>query len=614
MMVMGIKSVGHDSGAAIVADDGDGLRIHAIPEARLNRIKHSWRYPLLSMQYCLDALGLKDFSEIDAIYCDWHIGQVAQNLPTRTPISNDPHCDTVDAFNHILHSLLNVDREKVKYCPHLMAHAASSYYLSPFDEATAHVIDGGYGVFRGEGNTLSPIDVNGYFDSWEDGKESDMQNHSGIGVLYQYVTTQLGFSGFDGGKTMALASFANQFPPEDHFLVPEDHQSSIWLEYRPLVNWIRDNLPKFDASIEEKGAEALLVPFWVNLARQAQELLEKDVLFLTEKAIEKVGSRNLAYSGGVALSCITNRKIFDAGLADNIFVQPSSSDEGIPLGCALMGYYEEGGQNRTVMENAYLGRSGDPSTIPSVIEENGFEYRETTPTEVAKLIAEGNVIGRIAGPSEYGPRALGNRSILGDPRNPEMLHILNARIKHREGFRPFAPSVTFEHRNDYFDMPMEGPYMIVAAPVLPEAKDKIPGVTHVDGSSRPQTVRQSQNPAYHALLEAFGKETGIYCLINTSFNDNGEPIVETYDDAARTFRRTEMDYLYIEDQLAWKPEGVLADRELALITNAHYEAYQELIDRYADRSILTEIVNSITLDDGKSAGELCEDFGLLKPR
>jgi carbamoyltransferase len=163
-------------------------------------------------------------------------------------------------------------------------------------------------------------------------------------------------------------------------------------------------------------------------------------------------------------------------------------------------------------------------------------------------------------------------------------------------------------------MPMEGPYMNVAAPVRTEAIEKIPAVTHIDGSCRPQTVRQEQNPAYYALLEAFGKETGIYCLVNTSFNDNGEPIVETYDDAARTFRRTEIDYLYIEDHLAWKPEGQSADRELPLRTEAHDEGYQKLIDRYADREILTEIVNSITLDDGKSAGEVCHEFGLLKAR
>jgi carbamoyltransferase len=614
MIIMGIKSVGHDTGAAIIADQGDDLRIHAISEARLNRIKHSWRYPLLSMQYCLDALELADFSKIDAIYCDWHTGQVSQNISTRTPLSHDPHCDTVSAFNHTLHSLLEVDREKFKYCAHLTAHAASSYYLSPFDEATALVIDGGYGLYHGKGNTLQPIDANGYYDSWEDGKKSDMNNISGIGVLYEYVTTQLGFSGFDAGKTMALASFSDQYAKKDYYPVPESRLSKIMIDYRPIINWIRDNLPKFDATKKPKGTEELLSPYWVNLARQSQKLLEEDVLFIVKSAIEKIGCKNLAYSGGVALSCITNRKIFDSGAAENIFIQPSSSDEGIALGCALWGYYQEGGEKRTVMENSYLGKAKDPSTVPRIMEANGLKHRKTTPAEVAKLIADGSIIGRIAGASEYGPRALGNRSILADPRNPEMLNILNARIKHREGFRPFAPSVIYEKRNEYFDMPMEGPYMNVAASVRTEAIKKIPAVTHIDGSCRPQTVRQEQNPAYYALLEAFGKETGIYCLVNTSFNDNGEPIVETYDDAARTFRRTEIDYLYIENYLAWKPEGQSADRELPLRTEAHDEGYQKLIDRYADREILTEIVNSITLDDGKSAGEVCHEFGLLKAR
>ena len=609
MIIMGIKSVGHDTGAAIITDDGDDFRIHAIAEARLNRIKHSWRYPLLSMQYCLDALGLKNFNKVDAIYCDWHIGQVAKNISTRTPLSEDPHCDTVNAFNHTLHSLLEVDKEKVKYCAHLAAHAASSYYLSPFDEATTLVIDGGYGLYHGKGNSLKPIDTNGYNESLEDSEKSDMDNISGVGVLYEFVTTQLGFGGFDAGKTMALASFAHQYAKEDHYPVPEDRLSKIWINYRPIINWIRNNLPKYD-----EGKEAHLSSYWVNLARQSQGLLEEDVLFLVKSAIEKIGSRNLAYSGGVALSCITNRKIFESSSTDNIFIQPSSSDEGIPLGCALWGYYNEGGKKRAVMENAYLGKAEDPSTVLNILDANGLESRKTTPAEVAKLIANGSVIGRIAGASEYGPRALGNRSILADPRNPEMLNILNARIKHREEFRPFAASVIYEKRNDYFDMPMEGPYMNVAAQVRKEALEKIPAVTHVDGSCRPQTVRQEQNPAYYALLEAFGKETGIYCLVNTSFNDNGEPIVETYDDATRTFRRTEIDYLYIEDYLAWKPEGESSDRELPLRTEIHDGAYQKLIDQYANRAVLTKVINSITLDDGKSAGEVCHEMGLLKAR
>ena len=611
---MGIKSVGHDCGAAIIADDGDKLLIHAIAEARLNRIKHSWRYPLLSIQYCLEALGLKDLSEIDYLFCDWHVGQVAQNIPTRTPLSHDPHCDTVDAFNHVVHSLLNIDKEKVHYCAHLAAHAASSYYLSPFDEAASLVIDGGYGLYRGAGNTLTVINANGYYDSWVDGLKSDMRDIATAGVLYEFITTKLGFSGFDAGKTMALASYAGKYQAEDHFPIPKNRHSSIWTDYRPYINWIRDNIPKFETTKNNNGSTDLIAAFWVNLARQSQKILEEDVLFLVENAIKKTGAKNLTYAGGVALSCITNRKIFDKGIAEDIFIQPSSSDEGIALGCALWGYYEKGGKNRTTMENAYLGKEYDPKSAEQTLENNKLDYKIVTPLEVAKKIASGAVIGRIANASEYGPRALGNRSILADPRNANMMDKLNKDIKHRESFRPFAPSVIYERRNDYFDMPMEGPYMNVAAAVRPEMVEKIPAVTHIDGSCRPQTVRREQNPSYYDLLTAFGEETGIYCLINTSFNDNGEPIVETYDDAARTFRRTEIDYLHIENYLAWKPNNQKAEPTLPLRTGHEDEIYGNLIDKYTDRDILTEILDSILLDDGRSAIEVCSKLSLFTGR
>ena len=611
MIIMGVKSIGHDTGAAIISDDNHELKICAISEARLNRIKHSWRFPLHSIQYCLDAFGLNDLNKIDAFYSDAHIGQLTSNISTRTPNSYDPSCDTVEAFNQIVHSLLEIDREKVKYCSHLKAHAASSYYLSPFDEATALVIDGGYGLFKGEGLELKTIHMNGYYDSWEFGKQTSKKNIATTGVLYEFITTVLGFSGFDAGKTMALASFAQNFEKKNYFPKPENRHKDVWNDYRQLINWIKNNIQEFNNEKKNQSAENLLSEKWVNLARQAQEMLEEDVIYLVREAINTVSSKNLAYSGGVALSCITNRKIIDANIVENIFIQPSSSDEGIALGCALSGYYEEGGQTRTVMDNAYLGKDYDQKIIPNTLLKNNLEYKKTSVSEVAKLIASGKIIARVSGKSEYGPRALGNRSILADPRNPDMVDILNSRIKHRESFRPFAPSVIYEKRNEYFDMITEGPYMNIAAPVRKQYKTKIPSVTHIDDSCRPQTVKESQNQAYYNLLKAFGNETGIYCLINTSFNDNGEPIVETYEDAARTFLRTDIDYLFVEDYLAWKPKKQEANRTLPLRTKIHDEVYQKLIERYVNSEFLYKIINTITLDDGKSAFDLCKELALL---
>ena len=611
MIVMGVKSIGHDTGAAIISDRDHKLKICAISEARLNRIKHSWRFPLHSIQYCLDAFGLNDLNKIDALYCDAHVGQLTSNISTRTPNSHDPSCDTVEAFNQIVHSLLEIDREKVRYCSHLKAHAASSYYLSPFDEATALVIDGGFGLFKGKGLNLDTIHMNGYFDSWEFGKQTTKKNIATTGVLYEFITTVLGFSGFDAGKTMALASFAQNFDRKNYFPIPDDRHNDIWNDYRPIINWIKNNIHDFNNANRNEQVVNLLSEKWVNLARQAQEMLEEDVIFLIKEAINTVSSKNLVYSGGVALSCITNRKIIDANIVDNIFIQPSSSDEGIALGCALSGYYEEGGQHRTLMDNSYLGRDYDLSEIPNILRDNSLQYKKTTASEVAKLIASGKIIARVSGKSEYGPRALGNRSILADPRNPDMVDILNSRIKHRESFRPFAPSVIYEKRDEYFDMATEGPYMNIAAPVRSKYKTKLPSVTHIDGSCRPQTVKKNQNLNYYNLLTAFGDETGIYCLINTSFNDNGEPIVETYEDAARTFLRTDIDYLFIEDYLAWKPENQGANRKLAMRSEIHDEEYQTLLSKFVNMEFLTKVIRPIKLDNGQSAIELCKDLNLM---
>ena len=246
-------------------------------------------------------------------------------MSTRTPPSEFPDCDTVTAFNQALHGLLQINVDKIKYCSHLAAHAASAYYLAPYDEATALVIDGGLGIFKGEGNSIKPIDMYGYPNSMVDGRKIQVPDIWGPGPLYEHVTRQLGFSRHDGGKTMALASFGHEFEFEDCYSITKNRHDSIRIDYRPTINWIVANLPTFDVAQEEDGGSALVSKFWVNLARQSQQILEEDVIFLVKESIKKSGSRNLVYSGGVAQSCVANRKIFDIGCADEIFIQPASS-------------------------------------------------------------------------------------------------------------------------------------------------------------------------------------------------------------------------------------------------------------------------------------------------
>jgi carbamoyltransferase len=328
---------------------------------------------------------------------------------------------------------------------------------------------------------------------------------------------------------------------------------SPFIDYTISMQHLMQQVPRFDAARDHKGAEGVLDATWVNLARQTQGLLEEDMVFLAGKALARTESRNLCLAGGVALSCVTNRHVYDSGVCDSVFIQPASSDEGVPLGCALAGYYINGGRCRTVMHNAYLGAANSTQTIENTLRRSGMSYRPCDDRAVAKLLAEGKIVGRVFGGAEYGPRALGNRSILADPRRPYMTEVLNRRVKHRELFRPFAPSCHADKVNRYFDMPVEGPFMIFAAPVRAEARHLIPAIVHVDGSCRPQTVRPDQNPEYYNLIEEFGRLTGIYCLVNTSFNDNSEPIVETYEDALTSFLKTGLDYLYVDGFLVDRP-------------------------------------------------------------
>jgi carbamoyltransferase len=367
--------------------------------------------------------------------------------------------------------------------------------------------------------------------------------------------------------------------------VPSNRHESAFIDYTVSLQHLLQKVPRFDAARSHKGAEGVLDSTWVNLARQVQGLLEEDMVFLAGRALARTTSRRLCLAGGVALSCVTNRRIYDAGICDEMFIQPASSDEGVPLGCALAGYYISGGRCRTVMQNAYLGAANDSRTAESVLRRSGMSFRRCDDRTVANLLAEGRIVGRVFGGAEYGPRALGNRSILADPRRPYMTEVLNRRVKHRELFRPFAPSCHADKVQRYFDMPVEGPFMIFAAPVKPGARHLIPAIVHVDGSCRPQTVRPDQNPAYYKLIEEFGRLTGIYCLINTSFNDNSEPIVETYEDALASFLKTGLDHLYIDGYLVDRPAvetSLPGVRSIPKSPREVEEQYEALAEKYCE--------------------------------
>jgi carbamoyltransferase len=596
MIVLGINQISHDAGAAIVAERDGGLEIVAIQEARLNRVKNSARWPLLAIRYCLDALGLRDLGQVDRIARIHHGGPEGAYSLENAVTGRRKYADLDYGFGYLVEQSLRADAARIEAVGHVDAHAASAYFLSPFDHAAVLSLEGGVGVFEGRGTTLRPIDRHGYDDAiWRDGVRLDeplppafAPDYAGKPLncahLFLRTTLKCGFGFFDSGKTMALASYRDQFPKREVLPIEADRFDRALIRHDAAIAAL-DRMPRFDAKTHPQGAAGLIDPVWVNLARQVQDTLEEDVLHMAARARRKTGARHLAYAGGVALSCIANRRLHDARLFDDIFVQPAASDEGLALGAALAALYRAGGTKRRVMSHAYLGRPNDPSSLASLLDRHGITHRVTTDDEVAALIAEGRIVGRFHGAAEAGPRALGNRSILADPRRPEMARILNERVKHRESFRPFAPACHADKRERYFDMPMEGPFMIVAAPVKPEARAVIPAIVHVDGSARPQTVRPDQNPAFHALIEAFGRRTGVYVLINTSFNDNGEPIAESYEDALVSFARTGLDHLYIEDRLVDRPAdpgallAALADKDGERMRTRYRAAATGLCDR-----------------------------------
>ena len=443
------------------------------------------------------------------------------------------------------------------------------------------------------------VDRYGYLaDSYVEGTvtEPRRDNFVNSSFFYDKVSELLGYDIFGAGQTMALAGFAHQFPRADQVSVHEERHDGIFINHDQTVFGMRGM-----AGFEGGDPAGLINELWVNLARQAQETLEADILHLARLTRERTGSTNLCLAGGAALNCIINGQIKGSDLFDGMFIQPAASDEGIPLGAALWGYYALGGTRRHEMTTAYLGQPNDPGDLPGALRKYGLTARPADNAELARRLADGDILGRIAGGSEYGPRALGNRSILADPRPADMKTRVNAEIKHRESFRPFAPSCLEGRLPDYINGPAESPFMIIAGQVDPAHLDAIPAVTHADGSCRVQTVNKDQNPAYHGLIEAFGDLTGCYLLLNTSFNDQGEPIVESYDDAISCFLRTGLDGLIMEDMLIERDENKApldpGDWESHTMERVN-QTYNRLIEKYCNPLDYVELATRLNRDGG----------------
>jgi carbamoyltransferase len=584
LRVLGISAFYHDSAAALIED---GRVIAAAQEERFSRKKHDSRFPRNAIRYCLGerATGLGGVD--DVVFYDKPFLKFERLVETY--LAFPPH--GFRSFRMaiplwlreklFLKDLLKKELKTVGgdggwngsllFSEHHLSHAASAFFPSPFEEAVVLTMDG-----VGEWATTSAAI----------GRGSKLQVHKEIhfphslGLLYSAFTYYTGFKVNSGEyKVMGLAPYGQ---PRFKDLILErlidikpDGSFRLDLSYFNYCTGLTMTNGRFNElfGAPPRKPEELLTDFHMDLAASIQAVTDEVMLRLARALREETGIRNLCLAGGVALNCVANGKVLRDGCFDQIYVQPAAGDAGGALGAALVGYHLQRGQPRAAngdaMRGAYLGPEYSQQDVESRLRKSGARFRTlddaTLIPRSAEDLAQGKAMGWFQGRMEFGPRALGNRSILGDPRSPTMQKTLNLKVKYRESFRPFAPSVLRERVSDWFEMDSDSPYMLLVADVVarrrremtPEEKrlfgiDKlnvprsdIPAVTHVDYSARIQTVHEDTNPRYYALLAEFERRTGCPVLVNTSFNVRGEPIVCTPEDAFRCFMGTDLDVLAV---------------------------------------------------------------------
>lgn len=601
--ILGISAFYHDSAAAITVE---GKVIAAAQEERFTRVKHTPDFPVHAIRYCLEEAGL-ELDELDAVvFYDKPLLKFERLLETYYAFAPRGLTSFLKAIpvwlnekmflkKQIRDGLKEVgpyDRRKLKllFPEHHLSHGASAYFPSPFTHAAILTIDGvgewcTASIGLGEGKDIKIL------------KELCFP-HS-VGLLYSAFTYYLGFTVNSGEyKLMGLAPYGNPEAEETvrfvsiikKHLVDVKHDGSIWLNqhyfnYATGLRMVHDHKWEKLFGFPRRDEEDELQQHHCNLALAIQQVTEEIVILMAQEAKRLTGSDNLCMAGGVALNCVVNGKLQKAGIFKSIYIQPAAGDAGGALGAALAASHMYFGEERVMegvrdgMRGSYLGPSFSDKEIALMVRKTKavakhyHEFNDLS-NDVAEKLASGNVVGWFQGRMEFGPRALGNRSILADARNPEMQRKLNLKIKYREGFRPFAPSVLAEDARDYFDLETDSPYMLLVCPVKESRRKTLPAnyhdldlwtrlyhersdvqsITHLDFSARVQTVHKDTNPRYWKLLDAFKQQTGYALLVNTSFNVRGEPVVCTPHDAYRCFMSTDMDYLVINDHVFSKSE------------------------------------------------------------
>lgn len=586
MYILGISAFYHDSAACLLNNESV---VAAAQEERFSRIKNDARFPAGAIAYCLKAAGItlgqvdyivfyeKPFTKFERIL-ETHLAFAPRGILSYWKSMPVWMKEKIFQKKEIIRKLRETDPackytgENLLFTSHHHAHAASAFYPSPFDKAIILTLDG-----VGEWNTTTVAHGNG--NNMEFLQEINFP-HS-IGLLYSAFTYYLGFKvNCDEYKVMGLAPYGVPRFAESIYSrlidVKEDGSFKLHMEYFGYATGLKMTTRKFHKLFGEvpRKKGAALTAFHMDMACSIQKVMEEILLRMTNNLHARYGYENLCMAGGVALNCVANGRILKESRFKNIWIQPAAGDAGGALGAAYDVYYRHLQQPRMTnstgtdkMHHALLGPSYRKEEIKAILEENHLPYRELTGETyykyIASEIASGKVTGWFDGRMEYGPRALGNRSILGDARNPDMQSVMNRKIKFRESFRPFAPAILEEFATEYFDLPAASPYMLLVGklkeehrlPVMAESsgldklkqiRSTVPAITHVDFTARVQTVNSESNPSFYKLIRTFYELTGCPMLINTSFNVMDVPIVCSPRDAIACFLQSGMDILAME--------------------------------------------------------------------
>ena len=584
--VLGLNTYDHDVSACLLRD---GEIAYAIAKERITREKHASGFYKDVIDYCLNAEGIT-LDDVDLVVRNCYILPVPEmedRLLYQDMPGFLPEYERADAKSH---PYFHTKSDKVVSISHHLAHAYSAFAVSPFEDGVVMIVDG-VGSYRSdvnesfpESDAASPLarESESYYKFSGSNLEclkkvwmepdrgffsDEFYNMPGLGALYSRASTYIFGDWNKCGELMGLAPYGRHGNVASLMQIKDNTLT--------VPRWTSELNKPYIMDTGQKWETSPLMKHWEDLAWRVQDDTEKVLLARAAWLRETTGAKNLCIAGGVALNCVANGRVARESGFENVWIQPAAGDDGIAIGCAYYGWVEILKQRRNfVMDHAYVGRRYSDDEITQAISKPLVRIQTTQvksdniARDTAKLLADQKVIGWFQDRSEFGPRALGNRSLIADPRKPEMKDILNSRVKHRQPFRPFAPIVLHERAKEVFEGEEDSPFMLIAKNVRPEWRDKIPAIVHVDGTARVQTVREATNPALYRLLKEFDALTGVPVLINTSFNVKGEPIIETPRDAVICFLTTGIDHLVMHDMLVSK--------------NAMHKVVGPLVNTYTD--------------------------------